>query len=147
MLNFQMNMPYYLMAFYGSIMILAVLLLRVLLKNRLPKFVFPVLWAGIILRLLIPFSLSSPLSMRVPEWFMLSPFEAVTTDSVTAVSEDPPAPGSAFMTEKGGIPNIAQVAEEVSYSTAFEIAYTSYHPDSFLPAMRACSSLPAPWSS
>lgn len=43
MLNFQMNMPYYLMAFYGSIMILAVLLLRVLLKNRLPKFVFPVL--------------------------------------------------------------------------------------------------------
>ena len=130
MLNFQMNMPYYLMAFYGSIMILAVLLLRVLLKNRLPKFVFPVLWAGIILRLLIPFSLSSPLSMRVPEWFMLSPFEAVTTDSVTAVSEDPPAPGSAFMTEKGGIPNIAQVAEEVSYSTAFEIAYTSYHPDS-----------------
>lgn len=34
MLNFQMNMPYYLMAFYGSIMILAVLLLRVTIEKQ-----------------------------------------------------------------------------------------------------------------
>ena len=41
MLHFRMDMPLYLMAFYGSIMILAVLLIRVLFKRRLPQFVFP----------------------------------------------------------------------------------------------------------
>lgn len=67
MLHFRMNMPFFLMAFYGSIMIVAVLLLRALLKNKLPKFVFPVLWGVVLLRLLVPFSLSSPLSLPVPE--------------------------------------------------------------------------------
>lgn len=66
MINFKMNMPFYLMVFYGSIMIAVVLLLRGLLKNKLPKFVFPALWGVILVRLLIPFSVSSPLSMRVP---------------------------------------------------------------------------------
>jgi bla regulator protein BlaR1 len=36
MISFKMNMPFHLMAFYGSIMIAAVLVLRGLLKNRLP---------------------------------------------------------------------------------------------------------------
>lgn len=67
MLHFQMNMPFHLMALYGSIMIVAVLLLRILLKRRLPEFVFPILWGMVLLRLLVPFSLSSPLSLRVPE--------------------------------------------------------------------------------
>ena len=66
MLHFRMNLPFYLCAFYGSIVIAAVLLLRALLKNRLPKFVFPVLWGVALLRLLVPFSLSSPLSLPVP---------------------------------------------------------------------------------
>lgn len=66
MLHFRMDMPFYLMAFYGSAMIAAVLLLRALLKNKLPKFVFPVLWGVVLLRLLVPFSLSSPLSLPVP---------------------------------------------------------------------------------
>lgn len=66
MLHLRMGMPLYLMAFYGSIMILAVLILRSLLKNRLPKPVFPILWALVLIRLLIPFSLSSPLSGPVP---------------------------------------------------------------------------------
>lgn len=66
MINFTMNMPFYLMVFYGSILIAVVLMLRGLLKNKLPKFVFPVLWGVILLRLLIPFSVSSPFSMKVP---------------------------------------------------------------------------------
>mgnify|MGYP002508254758 FL=1 len=65
MLHFRMNMPFYLMAFYGSVMIAAVLLLRALLKNKLPKFVFPALWGVVLLRLLVPFSLSSPLSLSM----------------------------------------------------------------------------------
>lgn len=68
MLHFTMNMPFYLMTFYGSIMIVAVLILRALLKSRLPKFVFPVLWTVVLIRLLVPFSLSSPLSMKVPKF-------------------------------------------------------------------------------
>ncbi|UWP60896.1 M56 family metallopeptidase [Ruminococcus gauvreauii] len=67
MLHFRMDMPLYLMAFYGSIMILAVLLIRVLFKKRLPQFVFPVLWGLVLVRLLIPFSLSSPISAPVLE--------------------------------------------------------------------------------
>lgn len=72
MLHFRMNMPFILMALSGSMMILIVLLLRSLLKNKLPKFVFPVLWCVILVRLLIPFSFSSPLSLKVSEHSLLS---------------------------------------------------------------------------
>lgn len=91
MISFKMNMPFHLMAFYGSIMIAAVLVLHGLLKNRLPKFVFPALWGVVLLRLLIPFSLSSPLSMKVPEFALSFPYterEAATVE-VSPV-EDPP---------------------------------------------------------
>ncbi|MDE7416534.1 MAG: M56 family metallopeptidase [Lachnospiraceae bacterium] len=90
MFNLKMNMPFYLMVFYGSIMIIAVLVLRGLLKNKLPKFVFPILWSVILLRLLVPFSLSSPLSMKVPEFAFDYPFETVITQN-TAVTEVIPA--------------------------------------------------------
>lgn len=66
MLHFGMNMPVYFMVIYGSIMIVMIFILRVLFKNRLPKFVFPVLWGVVLLRFLIPFSISSPISMPVP---------------------------------------------------------------------------------
>ena len=78
MIHFTMNMPFSLMAFYGSIMIIVVLILRALLKNHLPKFVFPIFWGVILLRLLIPFSLSSPLSMDVPDFFRNPFYEEVT---------------------------------------------------------------------
>ncbi|MFG6367655.1 MAG: M56 family metallopeptidase [Lachnospiraceae bacterium] len=79
MINFTMNMPFPLMVFYGSIMIVTVLILRGLLKNKLPKFVFPIFWSVILLRLLIPFSLSSPLSMKVPDFFGNPFYEIATT--------------------------------------------------------------------
>ncbi len=64
MIHLTMGMPLYLMAFYGSIMIVLVLLLRFLFKDKLPKFVFPILWCMILIRLLIPFSLSSPITLK-----------------------------------------------------------------------------------
>lgn len=87
MLHFRMDMPFYLMALYGSVMIVLVLMLRGLLKNRLPGFVFPALWGMVLVRLLVPFSLSSPLSLPiVPE----DPFEkeeffeeSIARDSLT----------------------------------------------------------------
>ena len=88
MLHFRMNMPFVLMAFYGSIMILAVLLLRGLLKNKLPKFVFPVLWGAVLLRLLVPFSLSSPLSLPVPAWLSGLSGLSLAQFEETAIAED-----------------------------------------------------------
>jgi len=67
MLHLRMDMPLSLMALYGSAMIVIVYVLRRFLRNRLPKFVFPLLWGLILIRLLVPFSLSSPISAPVPD--------------------------------------------------------------------------------
>lgn len=48
------------MSVHGGILILAVLLLRGLLKNRLPKRTFSLLWCVALLRLLTPFSVDAP---------------------------------------------------------------------------------------
>lgn len=90
MLHFGMNMPFILMSLYGSVMILIVLLFRALLKKKLPKFVFPVIWCAILLRLLIPFSVSSPLTIRLSDD---SPLSALTgflttwTDTATITAD------------------------------------------------------------
>ena len=110
MLHFGMNMPFILMMFYGSVMILIVLLFRILLKKKLPKFVFPILWCVVLVRLLVPFSLSSPLSIKVSgdsplssALEILNTFGANIADTVTttyneAVTEDISA-GTASVTE------------------------------------------------
>ena len=85
MLHFGMNMPYYLMMLYGSMMIVMVLILRMLFRNRLPKFVFPVLWCVVLLRFVIPFSVSSPLSLPMPG-NVLSPIQ-VSYSSRVAVAD------------------------------------------------------------
>lgn len=66
MIQFAFDMPLFLMGFYGGVMALAVLAVRLLLGRWLPKRVMPVLWALVLVRLLLPFSVSSPLSLPVP---------------------------------------------------------------------------------
>lgn len=105
MLHFRMDMPLYLMAMYGSIMIAAVLLLRFFLRNRLPKFVFPLLWSLILIRLLVPFSLSSPFSAPVPQWQMqLSEASAayVVEDKASAREITLASPATAIETTTDG---------------------------------------------
>ncbi len=51
------------MSVHGAVMILVVVVLRAWLKNRLPKKTFLALWAVVLLRLLLPFSLPSPFSV------------------------------------------------------------------------------------
>lgn len=87
MLHFRFDMPFYLMSLYGTIMILVVLLFRGLLKNRLPKFVFPVLWGVVLLRLLLPFSISSPLSAPVPSIPLFEGLENLTLAEEAIVEE------------------------------------------------------------
>ena len=50
------------MTLAGGAMVLAVVLARALLLNRLPKATFILLWALVALRLLVPVSIPSPLS-------------------------------------------------------------------------------------
>ena len=65
MFHFTMTMPLYLMMISGSILLLTALILRFLLKNRLPGYFFPILWGMVLIRFLVPFSLSSPLSLKL----------------------------------------------------------------------------------
>lgn len=51
------------MSFYGAVLILIILAVRAGLKNRLPKITFIVLWMLALLRLLVPFSISSAWSV------------------------------------------------------------------------------------
>ena len=50
-------------SFYGGILILVILMARALLRNKLPRRTFPVLWGIAMVRLLLPFSFSSIFSV------------------------------------------------------------------------------------
>lgn len=107
MLHFRMDMPLYLMALYGSVIIVIVLLLRRFLRDYLPKFVFPLLWGLVLIRLLVPFSLSSPISAPVPEWQMQlsnSPTVYVTDLSEETATTASEAVLYSFTESTGGLP-------------------------------------------
>lgn len=50
------------MSFYGGIIIGIIMIVRAIFKNRLPGKTFPVLWMIAIVRLMVPFTISSPVS-------------------------------------------------------------------------------------
>lgn len=133
MFNLKMNMPFYLMVFYGSIMIITVLILRGLLKNRLPKFVFPILWGVILLRLLVPFSLSSPLSMKVPEFAQDNPFETAFAQN-SAITEDIPA-DLPYQEAEISTPPMhgtgTEIVQEAVAEETFSISFSDYQPQNF----------------
>ena len=51
------------MSFSGAIMILAIVIIRAVMINRLPKKIFLIMWDVVLLRLCIPFSIPSPYSL------------------------------------------------------------------------------------
>lgn len=57
----RVNLLY--MSFYGGILVLIVLFLRLLLKSRLPKRTFSILWCVALLRLLAPVAVEAPFSI------------------------------------------------------------------------------------
>lgn len=124
MLHFTMNMPFYLMTFYGTIMIITVLILRALFKNKLPKFVFPIFWSVILLRLLIPFSFSSPLSLKVPDFSIMNFFDETASASII---ED---------VSYEAVPNTAQTVSTAVAETAAEMTAAEMTADiSYLPEL------------
>lgn len=122
MLHFTMNMPFVLMAFYGSLMVVIILFLRRFLKDRLPKFVFPALWCVVLLRLLVPFSISSPLSVKIPAdyhgIFSTNPIgfmteQADTTVIEQVVVEDSAALGAGEKSSDAGVEGVVEEATAV----------------------------------
>ena len=65
------------MSFMGGIFILAVMALRALLLDRLPKKTFYMLWLAVLIRLLAPFSLVSPASV-----YMLAQGSEITMERI-----------------------------------------------------------------
>lgn len=51
------------MSFYAAVLIIAIIAIRAIAVNRLPKKTFLVLWGVVVIRLLIPFAVSSQLSV------------------------------------------------------------------------------------
>lgn len=76
------------MSLTGSVFIAVVLLLRALLLNRLPKRTFPALWSVAILRLLLPFSVASALSVYslLPNVWELFPAEQSVSENLPVSS-------------------------------------------------------------
>ncbi len=87
----------------GAVLICAIILLRALTANRLPRRTFPILWLVALLRLIVPVSVSAPFSAysvvqeRVPipatNAAQLLPFQPAETAMISAppVSSPPPA--------------------------------------------------------
>lgn len=89
------------MSLAGGAMVLAVVLARALLLNKLPKMTFVVLWALIAIRLLVPVAVPSPLSVAtlvhdLPHETVASGLSSTYPVSTTSdTSPDPVAPPSA----------------------------------------------------
>lgn len=82
------------MSIYGAVIILAVLIIRAITLHKLPKRAFLILWAVALVRLLVPFEISSGLSLysflpEVPEEFTL-------TDNEEPYVPDPSNPYEPF---------------------------------------------------
>lgn len=106
------------MSLYGTILIAAVLLLRAVFLNRLPKRTFSALWELAILRLLLPFSIASAVSLYA--LFPLPEPAALTAVTASPPSEQSPAPITipAPITEPSPLPETAFPIVAVTEPTA-----------------------------
>ena len=78
------------MSIQAGVIIVVIIFIRVFLKNRLPKNTFLILWTIVLLRLLIPFSFTSPFSVYSLVDFSVKPFSKDTTNKTSEVNLPPP---------------------------------------------------------
>lgn len=93
------------MGIQGSIMIVAILLLRFLLLNRLPKALFGVLWGLVVCRLLVPVQIAIPFGL----WGIANRMEPRTP---APVSESPTTSSS----PSAAIPQASPTSQEIPVS-------------------------------
>lgn len=131
MIQFQFGMPLFLMGFYGSVMVLAVLAIRALLGRWLPKRMMPVLWALVMVRLLVPFSVSSPLSLPVPEVLQNLWSGTAWTEYDQVVIADKGTMGFAYDDTNDAIPK-EEASAEPNEELVFQVAPSEVQ---YLPAV------------
>ncbi|MFQ8581622.1 MAG: hypothetical protein ACLSA6_03315 [Holdemania massiliensis] len=82
----KMNMPLILMSLVGAGMIVIVILLKKGFGRFLPQRLLPLLWICVLIRLLIPFSISSPLNLTsFSKWGNWAEFRTIGTAESTNV--------------------------------------------------------------
>lgn len=89
----KMNMPLILMSLVGAGMIVIVILLKKGFGRFLPQRLFPLLWICVLIRLLIPFSISSPLNLtsfsKWGNWAEFRTFGIAESTNVVVMDEAP----------------------------------------------------------
>ena len=93
------------MSFSAAAMILAIIVVRALAINKLPKKVFVLLWNVVLLRLLIPFS--------IPSVFSAYTF-VKRSEPVQEVIAQAPAVG--MVAQMAGVQNVSEIGTEVTVS-------------------------------
>ena len=141
MFHFTMTMPLYLMMISGSILLLTALILRFLLKNRLPGYFFPILWGMVLIRFLVPFSLSSPLSLKLsslPVPFQTGYMEVTASEDrlslMTSVAEEEGTSVSDAMAVPG-VPAVSVVEDTTGLSITAPSLYGSVFSRSLISAV------------
>lgn len=95
------------MSFSAAAMVLAIIVVRALAINKLPKKVFVLLWDVVLLRLLIPFS--------IPSVFSAYTF-VKRSDPVQEIIAQAPAVG--MITQMTGVPIVSEIGTEVTSSAS-----------------------------
>ena len=125
MIQFRFGMPLWLMSIYGGVMIMVVLAIRLTLGRRLPKRMMPVLWALVLVRLLVPFSVSSPLSLPVPSFLEDAGSTWWSEEEATAIYKGPLVAAVSDVTVTSGSGDIDFgfiPKEDQEYSLALQVA-------------------------
>ena len=106
------------MSITGAVLITAILLIRTIMINRLPKQTFLILWSLALLRLLVPFTIPSTFSVyslinrNIPEEIRVDlpsgilPGRASAEDSPAAAISTPDSPATDVLTTQHSAPDI-----------------------------------------
>ena len=91
------------MSFYGAVLIVAILIVRAVALHRLPKKVFIILWSIALLRLLVPFSVSSEFSLYSFLPVDLIVQKMVPADELSADTQKFPVPSPFVSTDDNAV--------------------------------------------
>lgn len=123
------------MTFTGTVLILAVLLVRAAALNRLPKTTFLVLWGVVLLRLLVPVSLPSPWSAYTPFTGMQVPVSKVFSADEVPVTVEP----EIFE----AIPPEENISAGIDHGEAFAVPQPAISAAPVIPAVPAVPTAPS----